>query len=218
MKTLKLNQHLVTNTLIHLIVICVFLLACLWIFGCGKEDQRNETCAMYGCEPSPSPTPTSTTTRSQPGPKGADGSSCTTKSTDTGAVIECDDGTTSTISNGTKGNKGDTGAVGPKGLPGTSGRSCTVATTATGAIISCDDGTTSTISNGTNGSVIVPVIACPEKAGAFPEVMLCIDNKLFAVYGDPARISYVEVVPGSYISTDGRSCTFNVVEKCKLSY
>lgn len=93
---------------------------------------------------------------------------------------------------GDKGDQGPEGTTGPKGDTGDAGQDATVS--------------------------IYPVIACPQLAGSFPEVMLCIANRLFAVYDSSqlGRVHYTEVIPGNYVTTDGRSCFFTVVSGCNI--
>lgn len=70
---------------------------------------------------------------------------------------------------------------------------------------------------GAPGTIITPVIPCPTRSGAFPEVLLCIDNTLYAVFvGSQTR--YAAIPAGSYQTTDGRYCNFHVEATCLLSY
>ena len=97
---------------------------------------------------------------------------------------------------GEKGEPGDQGPIGPKGSPGPKG----------------DTGTAAPNPN------IYPLQLCPDIPGPYPEVLMCFNGRLFAVYGDPKRISYVEVTPGKYLTTDGRPCYFIVKSKCEVTY
>jgi hypothetical protein len=72
---------------------------------------------------------------------------------------------------------------------------------------------------GLNGTFITPVLPCPDLAGAFPEVLLCIDETLYAVYdgnGANKDVRYVELIPGNYVTTDGRGCNFTVIQNCEI--
>jgi hypothetical protein len=160
---------------------------------------------------------------------GKAGSNCTVLQTDTGATILCD--TTSVqITNGADGNS----IIGPKGEAGADGINCTVEQLTDGATVLCGEKSI-TIKDGvaglpgergadgepglpgSAGTIITPVIPCPTRSGAFPEVLLCIDNTLYAVFvGSQTR--YAAIPAGSYQTTDGRYCNFRVESTCTLSY
>ncbi len=122
---------------------------------------------------------------------GIDGSSCSVFKTTAGAEITCTDGTSAQIMNGRDGAMGETGSTGPSGIQGQMGNP---------------------------GTSIRPVLLCPEVPGAFPEVLLCINDHLYAVYdaNRPGEVHYTEVVPGYYRSTDGRECRFRVLTGCEI--
>lgn len=72
---------------------------------------------------------------------------------------------------------------------------------------------------GLSGSIVTPVVTCPSLPGSYPEVLLCIDDVLFAVYADggsATKVRYVELPPGVYTTTDGRDCTFRVISGCEI--
>lgn len=101
---------------------------------------------------------------------------------------------------GKDGKDGKNGAQGPAGRDGLDGRNGTDGI----------DGTSPELD-------IFPVIPCPTVTGAYPEVLLCIANELYAVYdGGPQKDRLVLVPPGDYQTTDGRSCQFTVTEACEL--
>lgn len=92
---------------------------------------------------------------------------------------------------GPSGNTGATGSQGEQGLPGI---------------------------DGTDASIEV-IDLCPDIAGNFPQVLFRIDEKLFTVYrsnGNNTRL--VELVPGNYVTTDGRSCNFTVTNDLEVEY
>ncbi len=102
-----------------------------------------------------------------------------------------------------QGPPGEPGSVGPRGEPGKDGES-----------IVGPQG-----SPGKDGSIITPVIPCPTLGGSHPEVLLCIDQKLYAVYdGYQAQDTrYVQLEVGTtYQTTDGRACIFRVLTGCNL--
>lgn len=109
-------------------------------------------------------------------------------------------------STGSKGEKGDEGQDGSEGIQGPKGD--------TGSVGEKGD-------TGANGSsfTLYPVTPCRDTiSGAYPEVLMCINDKLFAVYdsGVLGKVHYVEVIPGSYVTTDGRSCHFTVTSGCNI--
>lgn len=98
---------------------------------------------------------------------------------------------------GPNGNDGKDGANGSDGSPGQPG---------------------SPGAPGVVGSIVTPVLPCPGIVGPYAEVLFCVDERLYAVYdgGTPGQVHYTEVVPGSYVTTDGRSCHFTVTSGCDL--
>jgi hypothetical protein len=90
---------------------------------------------------------------------------------------------------GEPGPKGDSGDRGPEGAAGRDG----------------------------NDAYAEVVPLCPNLAGAYPEVLLRISGKLYAVFapGTP-NVRLVEIVPGSYVTTDGRSCSFTVTAELEV--
>lgn len=101
---------------------------------------------------------------------------------------------------GPKGDKGDPGAIGPIGDKGPKGD--------TGA-------------PGLNGTQITVVKFCSQTSSyptVFPEVGLCIGNKIYAVYS--ANDGFlVEVVPGYYNSNAiGSHCNFAVSANCVITH
>lgn len=132
----------------------------------------------------------------------------------------CDDGRT-----------GEQGLTGADGRDGAAGASCTVQTVLAGGVapnggarISCTDGSDALILNGTDGidgsdapatpyTVVNVIKPCPTVAGPNPEVILVLANRtLLASVSQSAGANtrLALVTPGSYTTTDGRSCAFTV--------
>jgi hypothetical protein len=117
---------------------------------------------------------------------GKDAPPCTTYTTSVGAIIQCPDGTQTLIPNGAQGAAGTSGSDGARGADGASG---------------------------SNGTVIVAVDLCPGITSTqYRETLLRIDGKLYGVYYDAGaqRTFLSEIGPGSWVTTDGRSCYFTV--------
>jgi len=184
----------------------IILLFLSSLIGCGREVIRGPMGPQGPAGPK--------------GDRGTDGNSCHVEQTSSGATILCDDGSSATITNGMPGAEGPIGPQGPQGEPGLPGTSCSVISISNGATISCTDGTIVSVyngtnglngTNGTNGSVITPIELCPNLSGGyFHEYLLKIDGNLFAVYASGSNIGYTKLWPGSWVTTDGRSCHFTV--------
>lgn len=147
----------------------------------------------------------------------------------TARFLDCIDGCSTTRGEqGLPGPQGPTGPQGPQGVPGldgadgASGLSCTVNTLPTGAIINCEDGTTSTIVNGVDGNdgtTIEQIELCPNvSGGAFHEYLLKIDGNLYGVYASGQKIGMTKLSAGTWVTTDGRNCTFVVHSDGSISY
>ena len=147
------------------------------------------------------------------GDKGEAGTGCTTTQTATGAVVTCGD-TESVINNGADGETGPRGAEGAQGPAGRDGLDGVDGSPG----VKGDQGEPGM--PGASGSIITPVIPCPSKSGSYPEVLLCIENKLYASFtsNNHHDVRYAEVGPGNYQTTDGRACVFSVVSGCTLNY
>lgn len=156
------------------------------------------------------------------------GKSCTTSQTSTGAIISCEDGSVSAISNGkagangvngTSGVDGSNGVDGTNGKDGTDGSNGLNGTNGTNGIDGKDGAPGMP---GKDGSTIEPLIPCPDKSGSYPEVLLCIDNSLYAVFfgenKEKKDVRYSKIPSGSYQTTDGRECKFKVTTGCELAY
>lgn len=126
---------------------------------------------------------------------------CTVSSISGGALVKCPDGSTSVVLDGEAGSIGSVGSVGPMGPQGQQGISGIP---------------------GSPGSVITSVQLCPSSyipsyPSTFPEVALCIDNTLYAVYSSLGGYLF-ELIPGIYSSNGvGVSCTVTVGNNCQVS-
>lgn len=190
-----------------------FLLLCGVVLfnGCGQQQDTED-------EPN-NPTPTATPRNGRDGQNGA---SCTILEDS----IICPDGTSFIFPQPKDGVDGQVGQTGLPGNDGQDGYSCTVIQTETGATINCQDGTTASINNGTNGidgvdgedaTGVSSVQFCPNIAGSFPEFGMCINNELYAVFmGANNQVRMSRLTPGTFSTTDGRQCTFTVVEGCTI--
>lgn len=132
-----------------------------------------------------------------------------------GQQLDCVDGCTPhyTVIAGSPGPQGANGSPGPAGSPGRDGVGILGDTGAPGM-----PGSPGPIGPaGAASTQVYPVFPCPTVGGSYPEVFLCIDSVLYAVYNDSGTTTrYVQVPPGNYRTTDGRSCYFRVVEGCTI--
>ena len=142
----------------------------------------------------------------QPGPQGNPGvdGSCTVSSVavnsvapNGGSLIQCSDGTSSLVLNGTNGSNGVNGTNGTNGTNGING------------------------TNGTNGTVISSIQFCPgtpSYPSVFPEVGFLINGTIYAVYS--ANDGFLTALtPGTYSSNAiGNSCTFTVNANGTISH
>lgn len=108
--------------------------------------------------------------------------------------------------------------------------SCTVEQTVTGAVIKCLDGSVATVSNGSDGingadgadgldgTVITFVDPCPTISHAFPELLALIEGTYYAVYASGAKVHLAKLTPGTYQTTDGRSCVFTINAEGQLQF
>src|SRR4051812_46465108 len=88
--------------------------------------------------------------------------------------------TTYLLPQGPQGEKGEQGQQGQQGEPGQPG------------------------APGLNGTLVLPVLPCPSLPGSYPEVFLCIEDKLYAVFdpSHPGSVRYTELIAGvSYVTT-----------------
>lgn len=107
---------------------------------------------------------------------------------------------------------------GVAGANGAAAQPCSVAPSADGAVITCPDGSSQSLHNGVDASV-VPVQLCAGSLSQFPEVALCINNALYAVYWDGHNAWMTLIPPGHYNSTSSTAaCSFNVGASCQVSF
>ncbi len=93
---------------------------------------------------------------------------------------------------------------------------CTVSSNSLGSYINCPDGSSTFVANGIDGSdgldgsVVEFVDPCPAIVVAHPELLMKIDNILYAVYASGTKIHLTKLGPGNYATTDGRFCYFTI--------
>lgn len=124
---------------------------------------------------------------------------------------------------------------GKDGAPGEPGSSCSVTQLENGAQILCGDNTGAIILNGAVGQMgasgqdgrdlaagpytIVGIIDPCGKQSAYDEVLIRLGNsQLLAHYSDGAKQFFVLIGPGSYRTTDGTNCHFEVQPDLMVSY
>lgn len=75
---------------------------------------------------------------------------------------------------------------------------------------------------GLDGSTITTVQFCPGLSSypsTFPEVGLCISNKLYGVFWISNSAFMAEIPTGNYVSTStSLPCSFKVTTSCNISY
>lgn len=162
------------------------------------------------------------------GIQGEAGTSCSVVAQPTGAIIQCTDGSSASISDGSVGAQG---ATGPQGAAGEDAMPCTTTAFVGGVNILCPDGTSTNVYNGTAGAVgpagtpgtlVVAVEFCPSLGdtvypSSFPEYGLCIEGNIYAVYWSGTQAFMAEVVPGVYDSTSPQGCSFTVATDCSIT-
>lgn len=121
---------------------------------------------------------------------------------------------------GPRGDSGDRGSDGVS-VTGPAGQSCNITTNSLGALITC--GITSTqVFNGTDGvnaTPVTPIFLCPTlTGGVFKEYLLRINGDLFAVYASGSTTGLAKLWPGSWVTTDGRSCHFTINSNLDVVY
>lgn len=123
-----------------------------------------------------------------PGPQGSKG--------DTGAQ-------------GSQGEKGDVGEAGQTGAQGVAGATGTTGATGSVGATGATGATGAAGNNGAPGTQITVVQLCGSCVGAypsvFPEIALCMNNKLLAVYS--ANGGFMVELSNGYYSSQGINCT-----------
>jgi len=140
---------------------------------------------------------------------GSDGSSCSVIEVELGTLIECEDGTSSFISNPEQGPAGQDGV------------GCNVTPAINGALITCATGSVLVL-NGQDGTDAPPtaytvvglVDPCGDKPGIYDEVFFRLHNGLlvasFSDNQNGLNTRFSVLTPGSYRTTDGSNCYFSV--------
>lgn len=148
-------------------------------------------------------------------------SGCHNYSANVGEVLGC------TLAGNGCNSQGVAGTNGVDGTDGAAGSSCSVSTVASspgvapngGARITCSDGTDALLLNGTNApstpyTITQVVKPCPLVSGSFPEVLLVLQDRSILASatsnGSALTTRLALLTPGSYVTTDGRSCNFTV--------
>lgn len=128
------------------------------------------------------------------GPNGDNALPCTVSPSANGATINCPDGSTTELKNGTNGTQGGVGLTGPIGPKGEAGTSVTVSQF-------CPNYTASYPST-------------------FPEYGLCIGDNLYAVYASATQGTFLAFLPpGAYTSTSNSAmCSFSVGANCAVTH
>ncbi len=128
---------------------------------------------------------------------------------------------------GDPGDQGEVGPEGPQGEPGEDGTGCGVVQVPEGALVTCGDDLPVIVWNGTDGhdgaSPVLEVIDLCGNSYRYGEVLLLISVKdsfvLIGHYSDDKKKQHlVEVLPGSWVSTDGFECYFKVDSDLNVTY
>lgn len=134
-----------------------------------------------------------------PGPAGT---SCSVTSTSLGAIVECTDGTSATILNGSTGATGSQGIQGIQGIQGVAGQQGAQGVAGI---------------NGTDATPVIVVQFCPSiPSSSYPEQGFCIGGQLYAEWYLPPNSGLVLLPPGNYASTQANGCNFTVVQGCQI--
>lgn len=172
------------------------------------------------------------------GSSGQNGTSCSVEQTGFGATIICEDGTQANIYNGQDGIgcsivQTETGADvtcgdstvnianGTDGNPGADGSSCSAITMGDNTkYVVCTDGSSFQVfdgingTNGTNGQdgIIAIIDPCGKQSNTDEIFLKLSTGQIIAVYADQgaSKIHLVELVEGSWVTTDGTKCYFSV--------
>jgi hypothetical protein len=123
------------------------------------------------------------------GANGEDGTSCSVERVEEGALITCENGSQVLVKDGKDGEDGEDGEKGETGLPGADGSS----------------------------SKVTFVDPCPTAQTAYPELLLCVDDQLYGLYGAGSQVAIYEVPAGTYQTRDKRRCTYTVTSGCSVN-
>lgn len=145
-----------------------------------------------------------------PGAPGENGKSCTVSSILNGAIINCEDGTSSIVYNGTNGVDGADGSDGSDGTDGADGQDGQDGQNGQDGADGAD---------GEDGQDLTPgmyaitevVVLCPSIAGSYKEVLLRLGSGQLMAHYSHGNMQFLTLIgAGSYQSTDGRGCNFTV--------
>jgi hypothetical protein len=200
------------------------------LLGCGSQIDKQYNCIIEGdqCQSvdKTSETEPAVVVQGPVGQSGQDGSSCTVVELDLGRLISCEDGTSSFIYNPENGLDGENGvgqvgAQGEKGDSGQDGESCQVTQAINGALITCGL-TSALVLNGQDGQDAPPtaytvtevIDPCGNHLTRIDEVLLKLANgSIIASFSDNVsglNTRFAIIGAGTYGTTDGTGCVFNV--------
>lgn len=66
-------------------------------------------------------------------------------------------------------------------------------------------------------SEIETITLCPERNGAYKQVLFRIDDKLYTIYTRRGT-RLAEIGPGNYRSTDGRNCRYEITQELEVVF
>jgi hypothetical protein len=109
---------------------------------------------------------------------------------------------------GKDGEMGPTGAVGATGPTGADG------------IDGVDGVTGPTGAMGPTGDdgILGLIKLCPHIPGAYPEYLIRTDYGLIGVYFGGGKTFLANIIPGNWVTTDGRNCHFTVTSDLEVIY
>ena len=144
----------------------IHLLMIILLIGCGQTKLTEKETKVVQVE-------------------GKNGSSCSAEQVETGAVINCTDGSSAVINNGITPTSPENGI---------DGSSCTTEQLDTGILVTCEDGTSSVITKGENGingeDGINATPTEPIYVGYFcSRVVLKISNLFYVIHGNLTLLS-----------------------------
>ena len=214
---MKDNKYL--GAIFVLFYAMILIIVMVSLSRCGSDGSALVTKLL------PGPAGTSGTN----GVSGIDGSSCSVEPTLFGALITCSDGSSAPIYNGKDGvgcsieatESGATVTCGDNSVEivnGLNGSSCSAVTTEDNTkFVVCTDGSSFQVFDGENGlpgqdSIIAIIDPCGKQSNTDEIFMKLSTGQTLAVYADPSigKIHLVELVQGSWVTTDLTRCAFSV--------
>jgi hypothetical protein len=142
---------------------------------------------------------------------------CKVRDTDSGAIIECPDGSSAVISDGRNGEDGN---------------SCEAFQVENGAVIDCGDGQQILVKHGEDGvdgengedapttayEIVEVIDPCGEES-SYHEVLLVFANgEILAHYSIGNKQHLGLIGPGRYITTDNTNCIFTIAENGSVEW